>query len=181
MTTATANYPAGDLRLSDADRDRALDELSEAFEVGRITAAEFDERSRQALAARTGSELTALLADLPQDRAHAAATPPRTCPRRVAARIVTASSAAAATSLAALALANGLSRPAPHRYDRQLAEQILGHLGLKVSLPAAPPPPGFDWAGTITPAAIALLLVAVFVIALRAGRCGQGQPHRPAR
>jgi len=37
-------FPPGDLRVSDADRDRdrALAELSEAFRVGRITADEFD-------------------------------------------------------------------------------------------------------------------------------------------
>jgi hypothetical protein len=58
-------FPPGDLRVSDADRDRAQSELSEAFRVGRITADEFDQRSGQALRARTGKELTALLADLP--------------------------------------------------------------------------------------------------------------------
>jgi len=58
-------YPSGDLRVSDADRDLALSELSEALRAGRITADEFDERSGQVLGARTGKELTALLADLP--------------------------------------------------------------------------------------------------------------------
>lgn len=32
-------YPPGDLRVSDADRDRALSELGEALQVGRITMA----------------------------------------------------------------------------------------------------------------------------------------------
>jgi hypothetical protein len=58
-------FPPGDMRVSDADRDRALSELGEALRVGRITADEFDQRSGQALRARTGKELTALLADLP--------------------------------------------------------------------------------------------------------------------
>lgn len=52
------HYPPGDLRVSDADRDRALAELSQAFQAGRITADEFDERSGQALHSRTGKELT---------------------------------------------------------------------------------------------------------------------------
>ena len=39
MNTATRDYPVGDLRVCDADRDRALCELSEAFQLGRITAA----------------------------------------------------------------------------------------------------------------------------------------------
>jgi hypothetical protein len=59
------SFPPGDLRVSDADRDRALSELREALRVGRITSDEFDQRSGQALRARTGKELTALLADLP--------------------------------------------------------------------------------------------------------------------
>ncbi len=58
-------FPPGDMRVSDADRDRALAELGEALRVGRITADEFDERSGQTLRARTGNELSALLADLP--------------------------------------------------------------------------------------------------------------------
>ena len=57
--------PPDGLRVSDADRERALSELSEAFRVGRITADEFDQRSGQALRSRTGKVLTALLADLP--------------------------------------------------------------------------------------------------------------------
>ena len=31
------SFPAGDLRVSDADRDRAVSELSEHFQVGRLT------------------------------------------------------------------------------------------------------------------------------------------------
>ena len=65
MDGVDRGFPQGDLRVSDADRDRAQSELSEAFRVGRITADEFDQRSGQALRARTGKELTALLADLP--------------------------------------------------------------------------------------------------------------------
>ena len=76
MNTATRDYPVGDLRVSDADRDRALRELSEAFQAGRITAGEFAERSERALGARTGNELTILLADLPHDRVCADTTVP---------------------------------------------------------------------------------------------------------
>jgi len=59
------NYPPGDLRVSDADRDRALAELSEHFQAGRLTAEEFEERSGLALRAKTGNDLRTLLADLP--------------------------------------------------------------------------------------------------------------------
>jgi len=49
---------------------------------------------------------------------------------------------------------------------RELAREILARQGLSIPLP---PAPGFDWAGTITPAAIAVLLVAL-VIVLRVTR-----------
>ena len=61
-------FPPGDLRVSDAERDLAVSELSRAFQVGRLTTEEFQQRSEQAFAARTGNELTALLADLPVER-----------------------------------------------------------------------------------------------------------------
>jgi hypothetical protein len=173
MDTATRDYPAGHLRVSDADRDQALRELSDAFQAGRITADEFDQRSEHALGARTGKDLTALLADLPRDRARAAATARRHAHRQLAARIVTGASGAAAISMAALAVANALSRPAPKRYDPQLAREILARMGLKVTIPPPPPPPGFDWAGTITPAAIAVLLVAVIIVVRHVARSGQ--------
>jgi hypothetical protein len=181
MNTATRDYPAGDLRVSDADRDRALRELSEAFQAGRITASEFDQRSDQALGARTGNELTALLADLPPDRARADATAPRqACRERLAGLIVIGTSAAAATSLAALALANALSHAAPQYRNRHLAQEILARMGLKVSLPPPPPVPGFDWVGTMVPAAIAVLLVAVIIV-LRAGPASRRESCRKAR
>ncbi len=64
MNATQENYPA-EMRASDADRDAVLSELSEHFQAGRLTAAEFDERAGQVLAARTWSELRDLLRDLP--------------------------------------------------------------------------------------------------------------------
>jgi DUF1707 SHOCT-like domain len=69
VDTVIPGYSAGDLRVSDADRDRAISELSEHCQAGRLTADEFDERSSQALQARTGKELAVLFADLPRGRA----------------------------------------------------------------------------------------------------------------
>ena len=66
VDAATRHFPPGHLRVSDADRDRALAELSEHFQAGRLTSEEFDERSGRALQARTGAELAGLLADLPR-------------------------------------------------------------------------------------------------------------------
>jgi uncharacterized protein DUF1707 len=76
VDTVIPECSAGDLRVSDADRDRAISELSEHCQAGRLTADEFDERSGQALQARTGKELAILFADLPRDTAAVASLPP---------------------------------------------------------------------------------------------------------
>jgi len=65
------------MRASDADRDAVLSELSEHFQAGRLTAAEFDERAGQALAARTWGELRDLLRDLPAARPGPTGAPER--------------------------------------------------------------------------------------------------------
>ncbi len=65
MDMDSRRFPLGDIRVSDAERDRAIAELSEHFQSGRLTQDEFEERSGQALQARTGSELTQLFTDLP--------------------------------------------------------------------------------------------------------------------
>jgi hypothetical protein len=36
-------FPPGDLRVSDAERDLAVSELSRAFQVGRLTTEEFQQ------------------------------------------------------------------------------------------------------------------------------------------
>jgi hypothetical protein len=54
-----------ELRISDADRDRAVDRLNRAVAEGRLTMSEFDERVAGVLRARTGSEVEPYLADLP--------------------------------------------------------------------------------------------------------------------
>jgi len=66
--SATRDYPPGDLRVSDADRDRAVAELSEHFQAGRLTTEELEERTGRALRARTERELADLFADLPRRR-----------------------------------------------------------------------------------------------------------------
>ena len=63
------------MRASDADRDAVVSDLSEHFQAGRLTAAEFDERTGRALTARTWGELTELAVDLPALRP---AVPPST-------------------------------------------------------------------------------------------------------
>lgn len=85
---------AAEIRASDADRDAALSELSEHFQAGRLTAAEFDDRAGLALAARTWGELRTLLRDLP-------APTPAAAPQRPSRR-------PALVPLAAIGIAAGL-------------------------------------------------------------------------
>jgi hypothetical protein len=54
-----------ELRISDADRERAVQRLNRAVSEGRLTMSEFDERVAGVLRARTGSEVEPYLADLP--------------------------------------------------------------------------------------------------------------------
>ena len=159
-------YPPGDLRVSDAERDRALSELGEALQAGRITAGEFDQRSGQALGARTGKELTALLADLPlPDRAPAARATALERAHRVLATRISIGAALAAVCFAAVAATNALAS-GPTLQQREFLRDMLARQGLSVPVP---PAPGFNWAGTITPGAVAVLLV-VLIIFLRVTR-----------
>jgi hypothetical protein len=52
-------------RASDRERDAVVQRVQDAFAEGRIDDAEFDERTRAALVARTHADLDVLLADLP--------------------------------------------------------------------------------------------------------------------
>jgi hypothetical protein len=54
-----------ELRISDADRERAVHRLQDAVGEGRLTLAEFEERVELVQRARTASELAPHLADLP--------------------------------------------------------------------------------------------------------------------
>ena len=65
VSTESMGFPSGELRVSDADRDLAIAELSEHFQTGRLTQDEFGDRSARALQARTGRELGELFTDLP--------------------------------------------------------------------------------------------------------------------
>ena len=164
-TAARDYYPSGDLRVSDADRDRALSELSVAFQAGRITADEFDQRSGQVLRARTGKELIAPLADLPLDHPPTArATAPEPAHRGTVTPI-TIGASVAAIFFAAVAATAALSS-GPTLQQREFMRDMLARHGMPVSLP---PAAGFNWPGTIAPGVIAVLLV-VLIIFLRVTR-----------
>ena len=53
------------LRAADADRHRAVGQLTEAYAAGRLTLTEFEHRMAAALAARTFDELDGIVEDLP--------------------------------------------------------------------------------------------------------------------
>jgi hypothetical protein len=167
MDRAGWKYPSGEIRVSDADRDQALSELNEAFQAGRITADEFEERSGQALGSRTGKELTALLADLPIEHApapHTAIAEER-ANRLLATRIGIGASAVTATFFALTALANALYT-GPTLQQQDMLRDMMARQGLSVP-PGFPANTGFDWSGTITPAVIAVLLVVVIILLRR--------------
>ena len=172
MNTAARHDPAGSVRACDADRDRALSQLSEAFQAGRITAGELDQRSVQALSARTGQELTVLLADLPHDRPAAERALTKPAHRAIGARVTMGASAVTAAILCAVCISSALSY-APktlqqREFAQRVAEKVLARQGISVSVPL-PANPGFDWVGAITPAVIALLLIGLLIF-LRARR-----------
>ncbi|MFB9660817.1 DUF1707 domain-containing protein [Glycomyces mayteni] len=56
------------LRISNADRDKAIEQLRAALDEGRIDLAEFDERSQAAYGAKTNAELDLIFEDLPGGR-----------------------------------------------------------------------------------------------------------------
>jgi hypothetical protein len=146
VSTDARGFPPGKLRVSDGDRDRALSELTEAYQVGRITADEFDHRSMQALRATTGAELATLLADLPPAESPVGAVPPAVAtPRRgdryLSSRL-TVGASLTAICFGGIAVTNALR-------------------------------PGAGGSGVLTPAAVAVLcLVLVVVLRIRARASG---------
>jgi hypothetical protein len=65
MEGPAAAEGGGRLRASHDDRDRVTHQLKTAFTEGRLTEEELDERTGQALAAKTYAELDVLTEDLP--------------------------------------------------------------------------------------------------------------------
>jgi Domain of unknown function (DUF1707) len=53
------------LRISDADRESAVDLLSEQYALGRLSKDEFDERSDAVWSAKTQGDLAPIFVDLP--------------------------------------------------------------------------------------------------------------------
>jgi hypothetical protein len=62
-----------DLRVGTAERSEVADALSQHFAEGRLDTTEFNERTEQAMTAKTRADLSTLLTDLP---GHAGSPPP---------------------------------------------------------------------------------------------------------
>jgi Flp pilus assembly protein TadB len=64
---AIRNWPteSREVRIGDAERDRAVTALGDHYAEGRLTREEFDERIEQAMQARFDRDLRPLFADLP--------------------------------------------------------------------------------------------------------------------
>ncbi len=62
----TAGTPTPATRLSDADRDTAVDDLTQHVATGRLELDDFDARSRLVYAAVTRADLDSVFADLPE-------------------------------------------------------------------------------------------------------------------
>lgn len=61
-----SQQPGWQPRIGDAERQAAVEALSEHFVAGRLDSAEFNQRMDAALQARTAAELAPLFADLPR-------------------------------------------------------------------------------------------------------------------
>jgi hypothetical protein len=59
-----SGYAAPDLRVSDAEREPAIERLQEAYAEGRLEHSEFDMRMHLAMTAKTRGDLAAVLRDL---------------------------------------------------------------------------------------------------------------------
>ena len=76
-----AAEPSLSTRASDQERDAVVQRVQDAFAEGRLDDAEFDQRTRAALTARTHADLDTLLADLPAATATAGTAPAVAGPR----------------------------------------------------------------------------------------------------
>jgi hypothetical protein len=75
---AGGGMPGGEMRIGDAERSKVAEDLSKHYADGRLDESEFNERLSKAMSAKTRSDLSGLLIDLPRlDLPQPAAQPPR--------------------------------------------------------------------------------------------------------
>lgn len=145
VDTPRRDFPQGAIRVSDAERDAAVAELSQHYQQGRLTGAEFDERSGQAFAAKTGDQLHALFVDLPA----IATSPP---PSQAGLPAVPGVQAAARS---------GKSR------GRVIAACIIGYFAFINGIGAIASAAGQDWGSTIGAIIPTTVLALIFLALIR--------------
>ncbi|TDD64582.1 DUF1707 and DUF4870 domain-containing protein [Actinomadura rubrisoli] len=77
----SSSYAVGDLRVSDAEREPAIERLQDAYAEGRLDHDEFDLRMHLAMTAKTRNDLASVTRDLapvPGAVAHGVDAPPQT-------------------------------------------------------------------------------------------------------
>jgi Domain of unknown function (DUF1707)/TM2 domain len=65
------------VRIGNTEREAAVRELGEHYAAGRLDAAEYEERTTAAYAARTADDIAPLFADLPREQPTVALPPPQ--------------------------------------------------------------------------------------------------------
>lgn len=145
VDTPRRDFPQGAIRVSDAERDAAVAELSQHYQQGRLTGAEFDERSGQAFAAKTGDQLHALFVDLPA----IATSPP---PPQAGLPAVPGVQAAAQAS---------------RSRGRVVAACIIGYFAFINGISAIASAAGQDWGSTIGAIIPTTVLVLIFLALIR--------------
>lgn len=71
-----------EVRVGDADRQAAVDQLRVHFSEGRLTLDEYEDRAARAFAARVRADLVPLVADLPVVKVRGSGPPVRPRPQR---------------------------------------------------------------------------------------------------
>ncbi len=104
MRASWATADAADLRIGDAERERAASLLNRHFAEGRLTPLEHAERTELALASRTAGDLDALFADLPLQDQSPGQSPARSPVTRVTRALGRPTHVLAAAVLVAAAL-----------------------------------------------------------------------------
>ncbi|MCP9964475.1 DUF1707 domain-containing protein [Actinomadura madurae] len=122
-----ADHRTGDthVRASDQDRDRTVQQLTDALTDGALDPAEHDRRLHHALTATTHGDLTPLTADLPPRR------PPATAPKRPAAPPRPKPTAAPGTT-------NGATGRRRRHHDRHLGRHLTPRGGVDPLLARRP-------------------------------------------
>lgn len=120
-----ATYP---VRIGDAERDEALDELGEHYAAGRLTREELDERTETAMGARFDSDLEPLFRDLPT--APPAEVAPRARPQgQAVVRAGLSATVLLLVPLLVLAVVASIALHGPVLFGPIVWLLLLGHLG----------------------------------------------------